>query len=130
MQISKFWLKRSSTTDYDEEELVTDQPDEQELHRFAWTFRLVNVVLHSIATQLFAYILVNYFSVDVKHGFLASIHFAIHPIHTEAVIIFAFIIFILSFLFYFFFCYHFLFAQFQRIQNIYRECTVWMIHTV
>lgn len=82
MQISKFCLTKSTS---DDQVNVTDQSDEQELHRFAWTYRLVNLIFHAIATQLFAYILINNFSVHIKHAFLASIHFAIHPIHTEAV---------------------------------------------
>lgn len=89
MQISRFWLKRTYPTDDYQDEFennVSNQPDD--LHRFAWTFRLVNVILHSIVTQLFAYILINQLSIDVQTAFIASIHFAIHPIHTEAVIIF------------------------------------------
>lgn len=83
MQISKFWLQKSVSGE--PEESVSDQSDEQELHRFAWTYRLVNVVLHAIATQLFAHILIDHFGVQTKHALLAAVHFAVHPIHTEAV---------------------------------------------
>ena len=86
MQISKFWLQKSTSADNRAiEPTILDQSEEQELHRFAWTYRLVNVVLHAIATQLFAHILIDHFSVPVKHALLASVHFAVHPIHTEAV---------------------------------------------
>ena len=85
MQISKFWLQKSPAAGHQNEQAAPDQSDEQELHRFAWTYRLVNVVLHAIATQLFAHILIDHFSVPVKHALLASVHFAVHPIHTEAV---------------------------------------------
>lgn len=86
MQISKFWLQKSTSAESGEpEESVSDQSEEQELHRFAWTYRLVNVVLHAIATQLFAHILIDHFSVQAKHALLAAVHFAVHPIHTEAV---------------------------------------------
>ena len=87
MQISKFWLQKPSTADNPAAEQTdqSDQSDEQELHRFAWTYRLVNVALHAIATQLFAHILIDHFSVHIKHALLASVHFAVHPIHTEAV---------------------------------------------
>lgn len=80
MQISRFLLKNNLESDAD-----FHQKDERTLHRYAWTFRLVNIILHSIATQLFAFILIDHLSMDIKHAFLASIHFAVHPIHTEGV---------------------------------------------
>ena len=48
-------------------------------------FHLVNTILHGIAAVLVAYLTRNELKFDLEYTFLASLLFATHPIHCEAV---------------------------------------------
>jgi hypothetical protein len=48
-------------------------------------FHVINVVLHSLCSILFARLCISVAGLQHKYGLLAGILFAVHPIHTEAV---------------------------------------------
>ncbi|XP_025423842.1 transmembrane and TPR repeat-containing protein 1-like [Sipha flava] len=70
-------------------------------------FHVINVVLHSLCSILFARLCISVAGLQHKYGLLAGILFAVHPIHTEAVTgivgradVLACLFFLLSFLTY------------------------------
>ena len=51
----------------------------------SFSFKFVNVLLHSVSSVLFTRICTNIVGFKIKFALIAGILFAIHPIHTEAV---------------------------------------------
>lgn len=58
---------------------------EEDPNTIAWTFSLVNIVLHALCVQLLAYIARTELNCTVHMSFMIGLHFATHPVHTEAV---------------------------------------------
>ncbi|XP_074604722.1 protein O-mannosyl-transferase TMTC1-like [Brevipalpus obovatus] len=53
--------------------------------KVSWIFRSINVLLHSLVVQLIVITLVYGVNCPYNTAFIISLHFATHPIHTEAV---------------------------------------------
>ncbi|XP_015787565.1 transmembrane and TPR repeat-containing protein 1-like isoform X2 [Tetranychus urticae] len=51
----------------------------------SWKFRLVNVILHILVVQLIMYTVNKVLNCSKQMSLLVALHFAVHPIHTEAV---------------------------------------------
>jgi hypothetical protein len=51
----------------------------------SWSFRLVNVALHILVVQLIAFTAIYSLDCSYQMNFMFALHFATHPIHTEAV---------------------------------------------